>query len=135
MRHKCLYFKRNNFENLKKLQSIVNIFVFFIKISRQNKESPPFLNNHSFSTRNPPFLKRVFQPHPYCQIRGSQSPLCQGGGFELCRIPYISSIILFDKANIDLLYRLNYEAFDRMFTWFTSSRKRKSKQKEKRKRL
>ena len=29
----------NNFENLKKLQSIVHIFVFFIKISCQSKES------------------------------------------------------------------------------------------------
>ena len=35
-----LYFKKNNFEHLKKLQSIVNIFVFFIKIACWSKESP-----------------------------------------------------------------------------------------------
>ena len=37
-------FHKTNFENLKKLESIVIIFVFFIKISYQSKESP-FLNN------------------------------------------------------------------------------------------
>ena len=37
-----LYFKKNNFENWKKLQSTANIFVFFIKISCQSKECPTF---------------------------------------------------------------------------------------------
>ena len=34
-----LYFKKNNFENLNKLQTVVNSFIFFIKIYCQNKES------------------------------------------------------------------------------------------------
>ena len=65
-------FKKNNFENLEKLKSIVNIFVVFIKISSQSKESP-FQSN--------PSLLETFRPHPYCQVRGSQSclPLCKGG--------------------------------------------------------
>ena len=37
---RILYFKENNFENLVKLQSIVNNLVFFIKNSCQSKESP-----------------------------------------------------------------------------------------------
>ena len=71
-------FQKNNFENSEKLQSIVNIFVFFVKVSYQSKESLPFLNSPPFSS-TPPFL---FHPHPHCQIRGSQSPLCKEGGWR-----------------------------------------------------
>ena len=39
-----LRFKKTNFENLIKLQNIVNIFVFSIKIPCQSKESSSFLN-------------------------------------------------------------------------------------------
>ena len=39
----------------------------------QSEQSSLFLNNSSFSP-TPPFLGKVFHPHPYCQIRGSQSP-------------------------------------------------------------
>ena len=66
-----LYFKQNHFENLKKLQSIVNIFVFFVKISCQSKESP--LSKQSPFSPIPSFLEKIFHPHPYCKIRESQS--------------------------------------------------------------
>ena len=68
-------FQKNNFENSEKLQSIVNIFVFFVKVSYQSIESLPFLNSPPFSSP-PPVL---FHPHPHFQIRGSQSPLCKEG--------------------------------------------------------
>ena len=61
----------------KKLQIIVNIFVFFIKISCQSKESP--LSKQSPFSPTPPFLEKIFHPHPYCQIRGSQYLLYKGG--------------------------------------------------------
>ena len=38
-------FHKTNFGNSTKLESIVNILVFFIKIPHQSKESHPFLNN------------------------------------------------------------------------------------------
>ena len=57
-------FHKTNFEKLKKLESIVNIFVFFVKISCQRKESPRL-----------PFLRKIFHLHPYCQIRRTQCPL------------------------------------------------------------
>ena len=61
-----ILFHKTNFGNSRKLESIVNIFVLFIKISCQSKESPPF-------GPTPPFLEKIFHPHPYCQIRGTQS--------------------------------------------------------------
>ena len=79
-------FQKNNFKNLNKLQSIVNIFVFFIW-KRIKESNPTFLNNTHFSS-TPPFLGKTFHPHPYCQIRGSQFPLYKRrgeGGFELCQ--------------------------------------------------
>ena len=57
-----LYFRKYNFESFKKLQSIVNIFVFFIEIRYQSKES----NLHFSPT--PPFPEKIF-PRPYCQIK------------------------------------------------------------------
>ena len=81
--HFCLYQWKwgTNFmfqKNPKKpLQIIVNIFVFFIKISYQSKESP--LSKQSPFSPTPPFLEKIFHPHPYCQIRGSQYLLYKGG--------------------------------------------------------
>ena len=36
------------------------------------------------SNPTPPFLEKLFHPHPYCQIRGSQYllPLHNGGGIR-----------------------------------------------------
>ena len=53
------------------MESIVNIFFFFIKNS----------NNPTFSPTSP-FLEKIFDPHPYCQIRGTQPlppPFTKGG--------------------------------------------------------
>ena len=72
-----------NFDNSEKLESIVNIFLLFIKISCQSKEFSALSKQPSFSL-TPPFLEKIFHPHLYCQIRGTQSPLYKGGGgFEL----------------------------------------------------
>ena len=75
-----IIFQKNNMENLKKLEIAVNIFVFFIKTSCQCKEST--LSKQSPFSLTPSFLE-MFHPHPYCQIKGSQSPLCKWGMFEL----------------------------------------------------
>ena len=68
------------FENSKKnLESIVNSFVFCIKILCQSKESPPFLNNLLPLVQPQAFYKKYFKleevnpPH-------SPTPLCKGGG-------------------------------------------------------
>ena len=54
-------FHKTRFRNSKKkMESIINIFFFFIKIS----------NNPTFSPTSP-FLEKIFDPHPYCQIRGT----------------------------------------------------------------
>lgn len=76
---RILYFKENNFENLVKLQSIVNNLIFFIKISCQTKESPLSKPPPSFSLILL-FLEKIFLPHSYCQIRGTQSPIYKRGG-------------------------------------------------------
>ena len=52
-----------------------------MKISYQSTESL-FLNNPPFSLP-PPFPEKIFYPHPYCQIRVSQSKGGGGRGFEL----------------------------------------------------
>ena len=62
----------------------MNIFVFSTKISCQSK-NPPFLNNSPLSP-TPPFLEKIFHSHHYCQIRGTQSPLCErwsGSNYDL----------------------------------------------------
>ena len=66
-------FHKTNFEKLKKLESIVNIFVFFVKISCQRKESPRL-----------PFLRKIFHLHPYCQIRRTRCPLPPLVVFVVC---------------------------------------------------
>ena len=72
-------FYETNFENSKKLESIVNIFIF-IKISCQSKESPLSKKILPFSP-TPSYLEKIFLPNPYCQIRESQSssPFVKGG--------------------------------------------------------
>ena len=56
-----LSLKKNSFENLKKFQSFVNIFVFFIKVSCQSKEPPLSKQSFPFGAR-PPFLEKIFIP-------------------------------------------------------------------------
>ena len=66
-----LYFAKLILRIQKKLESIINIFIFFIKISCKAK-NPPFLDNTPLSP-TPPFLQKIFDPHSYCQIRGTKS--------------------------------------------------------------
>ena len=54
------------------------IFLLFIKISCQSKEFSALSKQPSFSL-TPPFLEKIFHPHLYCQIRGTQSLLYKGG--------------------------------------------------------
>ena len=72
-------FQKTDFENSKKLESIVNIFVFFIEISSESKESPLSRQFSLFSSTRL-FLEKIFHPHSYCLIRGTQSPLYKGWG-------------------------------------------------------
>ena len=53
----------------------------------------------------PPFLEKIFHPHPYCQIRGCQSPLYKGGEFELCN-QFSSSSLDFWTFMVDFVKRL-----------------------------
>ena len=79
-------FQKNNFENLKNLQSFVNIFAFFIKISCQGIESPLSKQSTTLSL-TPPCLEKKDHFHPFGQIRESQAPLHKGGGeFELWHV-------------------------------------------------
>ena len=57
-------FQKNEFENLKKLESILIFYIFYPPISKQSASFSPI----------PPFLEKTFHPHPYCQISGTQSP-------------------------------------------------------------
>ena len=77
---RILYFKENNFENLVKLQSIVNNLIFFIKMSNVKPKSPPFLSPPPPFSLILLFLEKIFLPHSYCQIRGTQSPIYKRGG-------------------------------------------------------
>ena len=69
--------RKNAYENLKKLESIL---IFLSK-------DLPVLSNLPFSP-TPFSLEKIFDPHPYCQIKVAQStptPFFLGGGrgFEL----------------------------------------------------
>ena len=79
-----LYFKKYNFENLKKLQNIVNIFLFFIKISCQSKEFP--LSKQSPFTSTPPFPENYFIPTFNHKLQDIIHSFLKrgGGGFWLC---------------------------------------------------
>ena len=73
-------FHRTNFGNSKKLESIVNIFVFFIKISCQSKESPLPKHSHlqsklTLSRKNIPTLIAKLGELNSCVYKG-------GGGGE-----------------------------------------------------
>ena len=46
----------------------LNFYLIFIS----NQRILPFLDNPPYS-QTPPFPEKIFHPHPYCQIRGTQS--------------------------------------------------------------
>ena len=59
--------KKKKKKKKKKEQGIVHIFVFFshkFHVKAKNRLLSP----------TAPFLEKIVHPHPYCQIRGSQSP-------------------------------------------------------------
>ena len=64
-------FQKTNFQNSKKLESIVNIFVFLEKLHVRAKNPP--LSKQSLFILTPPFLEKSFYP-PYCQIREVNPP-------------------------------------------------------------
>ena len=73
-----LHFKKNDFKTGKHF----NVFVIFIKISCQITKiymSTLLSKQYPFSPTHP-FPEGIFHPHPYCQIRGSQSLFCKRGG-------------------------------------------------------
>ena len=73
-------------ENSKKLESIVNIFVFCIKFSCQSKESSLFKQSLPFSP-TPPFLEKIFHPTLITKLEQVNPPLCKGGGLDYEKNP------------------------------------------------
>ena len=53
-----------------------NIFVFFFFNFMSKPRVAPFLNNPPFIPALL-FLEKIFHPHSYCQIRGSQFTPCK----------------------------------------------------------
>ena len=138
-RHFCLckwnwdfIFHKTNFENSKKLESIVNIFVFFIKMSCQSKESPlskqsPLYSNPTLSGKKY-FISILIakleelNPSPFVDSGGREG---EGGRFELwyvfgvckcilvhvyaCTCKIISSTSFYKFENIILGIQLNNE--------------------------
>ena len=79
----CFEILNNDFKNSNKLK-IILMFLFFVKIQYKSEESLPTPHSKQLPAFSPtcPFVGKIFYPHPYCQIRGSQ----QGGGFALCKL-------------------------------------------------
>lgn len=72
-------FQKNNFENLKMLQRIVNIIKFLCQskeslLSEQYPLSKEPLLSKWFPSSTPLFLEKIFYSKPYCQIREIHSP-------------------------------------------------------------
>ena len=86
-----LYFKKKK-KILAKKQAAKHCKYSCLFYKNQRKESLPF-------SPTPPFLEKIFYPHVYCQIRGSQSPSLYKG---LVSSNYLSCKIL--KSNICLPY-------------------------------
>ena len=98
-------FQKTNFQNSKKLESIVNIFVFLEKLHVRAK-IPPFLNNPSLFQPYP-FQKKVFIPL-IAKLEKSIPPLCKRGDssygfcirygfcifFRLFQVQYTHSYVL-----------------------------------------
>ena len=79
-------FQKNNFGNLNKLQSIVNIFVFFIW-KRIKESNPRFWTTPTF-VQPLPFYEKYFIPTLIAKLQEVNSPFINGGGrggFELCQ--------------------------------------------------
>ena len=82
-------FQKNNFENLKNLQSFVNIFAFFIKISCQGIESPLSKQSTTLSL-TPPCLEKKIISTLLAKLEKVKHHSIKGGGrggeFELWHV-------------------------------------------------
>ena len=133
----CLYqgilgtnfiFRKSIFKIKKKLQKHCRFYENFMA----KQTSPSFLNNPLFSP-TPPFLEKIFHPHPYCQIR----ELEEVRGFELWAGIYllkvnnwntrarseICSKLIWFRSRLDSLIKVTQEETDRlrkqeMIGWF-----------------
>ena len=52
-----------------------NYFVICKKIWCQSKEPPPPFSKQFPFSPTPPFLEKIYHPHPYCHTWGTQTPL------------------------------------------------------------
>ena len=59
-----------------------NYFVICKKIWCQSKEPPPLSKQFPFSP-TPPFLEKIYHPHPYCHTWGTQDSFIKGSMFLL----------------------------------------------------
>ena len=92
----CLYQWKwdTNFilEKIKITVKHCKIFLYFLWKFHVKPNPPPPLSKQHPPIPSPlvepfPFHKEYFYPHPYCQIKGSQSPFFKGvGGVELCNL-------------------------------------------------
>ena len=60
----------------KKTGNHCKFFCLLYKNFTSKQRISPFLDNPPFSP-TPPFLEKIFHPHPNCQIRGIRFPLCK----------------------------------------------------------
>ena len=61
---------------MKKTGNHCKFFCLLYKNFMSKQRISPFLDNPPFSP-TPPFLEKIFHPHPNCQIRGIRFPLCK----------------------------------------------------------
>ena len=72
-----LYFTKLIFRiEKKKTGNHCKFFCLLYKNFMSKQRISPFLDNPPFSP-TPPFLEKIFHPHPNCQIRGIRFPLCK----------------------------------------------------------
>ena len=100
-----LIFRKTDFNNSKKLESIVNVFVFFIKASFQSKEFPPFLNNPAISSliQPHPFWKKYFIPSLLPNHRNSIPPFVTRSGFQLWIFNFFKELGLLSSSLLSSL--------------------------------
>ena len=76
------YVSKNDFENLKKLWSILIFLIFLNKNLMSNQRPSPFLNNPP-SSQTLLFLEKIFHSHSSCKFEGFE--LCSCHIDESCR--------------------------------------------------
>ena len=104
------YFKKIILKIEKELLSTVYVFVFFYKKFMSKQRIPPFYTIPPFSPTLP-FLEKIFHPHPYCQIRGSQSPLKR----RSLNNGYVRQHLFLKTTCINLIFLHNHKKQTQMF--------------------